>query len=88
MKKYLGIIKIYDDYMSGTNVKLITKTYDEIDTLNIWFNMYPESEHILLENTNELDTMFEIFKDMTPITKEEQEELKKARILYKKLMKD
>lgn len=88
MKKYLGIIKIYDDYMSGTNVKLITKTYDEIDTLNIWFNMYPESEHILLENTNELDAMFEIFKDMTPITKEEQEELKKARILYKKLMKD
>ena len=42
----------------------------------------------LLENTNELDAMFEIFKDMTPITKEEQEELKKARILYKKLMKD
>ena len=88
MKKYLGIIKIYEDYMSGTNVKLLTKTYDDIETMNIWFSMYPSREYVLLENTPELDSMFEIFKDMTPITEEEKTEMEDANQLYLKLMKD
>lgn len=88
MKKYLGIIKIYNDYMSGTNVTLLTKTYDDIETMNIWFSMYPNREYVLLENTLELDSMFEIFKDMTPITEEEKTEMEDANQLYLKLMKD
>lgn len=88
MKKYLGIIKIYNDYMSGTNVTLLTKTYDDIETMNLWFNMYPNREYVLLENTPELDSMFEIFKDMTPITEEEKTEMEDSNQLYLKLMKD
>ena len=88
MKKYLGIIKIYNDYMSGTNVTLLTKTYDDIETMNIWFSMYPNREYVLLENTPELDSMFEIFKDMTPITEEEKTEMEDANQLYLKLMND
>lgn len=88
MKKYLGIIKIYEDHMSGTNIKILTKTYDDINLLNLWIKIYPNSEHIILKNTEELNSMFEIFKDMTPITDEEKSEMKEAQILYKKLMKD
>ena len=88
MKKYLGIIKIYEDYMSGTNIRLLTKTYDDTETMNIWFKMYPNREYVLLENTPELDSMFEIFKDMTPITDEEQKEMEDANQLYLKLMKE
>ena len=88
MKKYLGIIKIYNDYMSGTNITLLTKTYDDIETMNLWFNMYPNRENVLLEITPELDSMFEIFKDMTPITEEEKTEMEDANQLYLKLMKD
>lgn len=88
MKKYLGIIKIYEDYMSGTNVKLLTKTYDDIETMNIWFSMYPSREYVLLENTPELDSMFEIFRDMTPITEDEKEEMEVTNQLYLKLMKE
>lgn len=87
-KKYIGIIKIYTDYISGTQIKLLSKTYDEPNLLNIWFNMYPNSEHLLLENTQELDEMFEIFKDMTPITEEEQKSMEIAKVLYENLMND
>ncbi len=88
MKKYLGIIKIYENYMSGTNITLLTKTYDDKETMNIWFNMYPNREYVLLENTPELDSMFEIFNDMTPITEEEKHEMEDANQLYLKLLKD
>lgn len=88
MKKYLGIIKIYEDYMSGTNIRLLTKTYDDIETINLWFSMYPNKEYIVLENTKELDSMFECFRDMTPITEEEKQEMEVADQLYLKLMKE
>ena len=88
MKKYLGIVKIYEEHMSKTNIKILSKTYNDVNLLNLWFNIYPNSEHIILENTEELNSMFKIFKDMTPITNEEKEEMTKAKVLYKKLMKD
>ena len=87
-KKYLGIIKIYKDYMSGTQIKMLSKTYDDPNLLNIWFNMYPNSEHLLIENTQELNEMFEPFKDMTPITEEEQKSMENAKLLYEELMND
>ena len=42
----------------------------------------------MLQNTNELDSMFEIFKDMTPITKEEKQDMKRVKVLHKKLMSE
>ena len=88
MKKYLGIIKIYEEHMSGVNTLLLTKTYDDKETMDEWFKLYPNREYVLLENTPELDSMFEIFKDMTPITEEEKHEMGDANQLYLKLMKE
>lgn len=86
MKKYLGIVKIYDEYMSGLNIIIKSRTYDDESLINEWFNLYPNSEHVMLNNTKELDSMFEIFRDMTPITEEEKESMGKAKTLYKDLM--
>lgn len=33
MDKYLGIVKLYDDGMSGTCVRLLSKTYDDLHSL-------------------------------------------------------
>lgn len=88
MKKYLGLIKIYEEHMAGTGVKLLSKTYDDVNLINLWFNMYPNQEHIILENNEKLDSMFETFEDMTPVTEEEKESMNQANKLYKKIMDD
>ena len=88
MNKYLGIVKIYDESMSGLHITILSRTYNDLDLLNEWINLYPNSEHIILDNTLELDSMFEIFRDKTPITKEEKESMSKAKVLLKKIMKD
>lgn len=33
MDKYLGIVKLYDDGMSGTSVKLLSKIYNDLHSL-------------------------------------------------------
>ena len=88
MKKYLGIVKIYNESMSGVNIIIKSKTYDDEVLINKWFNLYPNSEHIMLQNTEELDSMFEIFKDMTPITEDEKQSMEKVKVLYKRLMSE
>ncbi len=88
MKKFLGIVKLYNESMNGTNIKILSKTYDEIELINKWFDLYPDSEHVILNNTQELNSMFEIFKDMTPITQEEKDSIKSAKKLLYELMKD
>ena len=88
MKKLLGIVKLYDESMNGINIKILSRTYDEIELINKWFDLYPGSEHVLLNNTQELNSMFEIFKDMTPITQEEKDSIKNAKKLLYKLMQD
>lgn len=88
MKKFLGIVKLYNESMNGTNIKILSKTYDEIELINKWFDLYPGSEHIILNNTQELNSMFEIFKDMTPVTQEEKDSIKSAKKLLYELMKD
>ena len=30
MKKFLGIVKLYNESMNGTNIKILSKKYDEI----------------------------------------------------------
>lgn len=44
--------------------------------------------NVILNNTQELNSMFEIFKDMTPITQEEKDSIKSAKKLLYELMKD
>ena len=72
MKKYLGIVKTLDRYMSGAHIMLLTKTYDDIEIMNEWFSLYPDCEHVVLDNTEELNSMFEIFMDYTPVSQEEK----------------
>ena len=88
MKKYLGIVKIYDECMSGANIIIKSRTYDDETLINEWFNLYPNSEHVMLQNTQELDSMFEIFRDMTPITDEEKQLMEQAKVLYRRLMSE
>ncbi len=88
MKKYLGIVKIYDEHMGGVNIIIKSKTYDDETLINEWFNLYPNSEHVMLQNTQELDSMFEIFRDMTPITEDEKQSMEKVKVLYKRLMSE
>ena len=88
MKKYLGIVKIYDEYMNGINIIIKSRTYDDETLINEWFNLYPNSEHVMLQNTQELDLMFEIFRDMTPITDEEKQSMEQAKVLYRRLMSE
>ena len=85
MKKFLGIVKLYDESMSGINIKILSRTYDEVELINKWFDLYPDAEHVLLNNTQELNSMFEIFKDMTPITQEEKDSIKNAKKLLKSM---
>lgn len=88
MKKYLGIVKIYDEYMNGINIIIKSRTYDDETLINEWFNLYPNSEHVMLQNTQELDSMFEIFRDMNPITDEEKQSMEQAKVLYRRLMSE
>lgn len=88
MKRYLGIVKIYDEYMGGVNIIIKSRTYDDETLINEWFNLYPNSEHVILQNTQELDSMFEIFRDMTSITEEEKQSMEKTRVLYKRLISE
>ena len=87
MKKYLGLIKIYEDQMAGVNVRLLMKEYDDLEPFYLWFDMYPKSEHILFDNNEQLSSMFSIFRDMTPVTKEEQDEASRIEAEYSQLMK-
>ena len=72
--------------MSGINIIIKSRTYDDKALINEWFNLYPDSEHIMLDNTKDLDSMFEIFRDMTPVTEEEKKSMERAKVLYKRLM--
>ena len=89
IKKYIGIVKNYHGCMSGCRIELLSKFYDDHATFQQWFNLYPESEHIILENTEELYNMFFIFEDRRhPITEEEKQNIEGGKKLYKKLMGD
>lgn len=88
MKKFLGIVKLYDESMNGISIKILSRTYDEVELINKWFDLYPDAEHVILNNTQELNSMFEIFNDMTPITQEEKDSIKSAKKLLYKLMQD
>lgn len=88
MKKYIGIVKKYCEYMGGLNIRFLSKTYDDKELINEWFNLYPNCEHVMLFNTEELDYMFKPFRDMTPITQEEKQAMERAKALYKGLMSE
>lgn len=54
-------------------------------SLKKWLSLYSNPEYVVLNNTQKLDSMFETFRDMTPITEEEKLQMEKTRILLRKL---
>ena len=72
----MGLVKIEVENFGGLDLKILSRTYDEKELLNDWFKLYPKSQHVILENNEQLDEMFEIFRDVTPVTDEEKEEEK------------
>ncbi len=87
MKKYIGVVKVIHEYMGGCSIDIKSRYYDDKALIEKWFDLYPDSEKILLENNPELNKFFEIFEDFTPITQEEFEEMEKARQILDEMKK-
>ena len=91
MAKYIGIVQINEESMSGLNITFKYRTFHDKEKRLIrkWFSLYPvgnngrtETKHVLLPYTKDLADMFSIYRDYTPLTKEEeiQEERIKKRV--------
>ena len=81
MKKYLGMVKVEMECMTGTRVDLRVKFSDDIEQ---WMKLYPNCDKLIFENTPELDRFFWLFQDFwTAVTQEEREVGEKA---YRELM--
>lgn len=88
MEKYLGIVKVIENHFGRSSIKLLVKTYDDMNDMNKWFSLYPKCEHIVFNNSLELEHMFEDFRDYTPVS---DLEIKEDRIVskeYTKILKD
>ena len=85
MEKYLGITKIMSESMIGINIKILTRFSDDKAYLERWFELYPDSEKIILKNNRELKIFFEDFEDFFPVTEREREE---THIAYEEFKKD
>lgn len=84
MKKYLGMVKVETEYMSGLKVELRVKFSDDKVYIEQWMKLYPNCDKLIFENTPELDRFFWLFQDFwTAVTQEERENGKKA---YRELM--
>lgn len=67
--KYLVIIRFYSDF---GNVFLMSKVDDSVDRINEWFSMYPDAECIMVDNNEELNSLFEMFNN-SPLAKYDPE---------------
>ena len=84
MKKYLGMVKVETEYMSGIKVDLRVKFSDDKAYIEQWMKLYPNCDKLIFDNTPELDRFFWLFQDFwTAVTKEEREAGEKA---YRELM--
>ena len=84
MKKYLGMVKVETEYMSGMRVELLVKFSDDKAYIEQWMKLYPNCDKLIFDNTPELDRFFWLFHDFgTAVTQEEREAGEKA---YRELM--
>lgn len=88
MKNYIGIVKIVKEYFSGVNLKIVVRFADEMDEINEWLYLYPNMEHIVMDNTEYLNKFFEDFEDPTPVTKEEKEIAEQAMKKFEDFMRE
>ena len=85
MKKYIGVVKIINEGMYGVSYVYKAKFSDDLDYLYLWFEMYKNSEHIILENDIEKENFYKSLEDLTAVTETEEEQNMK---IYKKFMKN
>ena len=71
MNKYIGVIKLEWDSTIGKTTIYLSKTYDDQESFYKWFTLYPNSEHVIMENNEQLEQKYGIYKDETPVTDEE-----------------
>ncbi len=84
MKKYLGMVKVETEYMSGIKFDLRVKFSDDKAYIEQWMKLYPNCDKLIFDNTPELDRFFWLFQDFwTAVTQEEREADEKA---YRELM--
>lgn len=84
MKKYVGILKIEIHVQGGILQRVLTRFANEKTYLEKWQKLYPESELLILQNTEEFENFFESLEDVKPVTQEEYEEARKAYIEFMK----
>lgn len=92
-KKYIGLIKREEQYAGGVDIKFLMKTYDDIKNIYEWFDLYQNTElvtysKVVMNNIKELEDMFAIYRDISPVTIAEKVEYKEALEELKKLMED
>ncbi len=85
MKKYLGIVRKATESMVGLDIRILTKFSDRKQDLQQWIKLYPGSESIIMDNTEQLEHFFECFEDFTPMTADEKQNAQK---LYQELMQE
>ena len=88
MKKYVGVVQVVHEFMAGCRIDIKSRYYDDKALIDKWFELYPDSEKILLENNPSINEFFEIFEDFTPITEEEKKEMEKVEKIHREMMKE
>ena len=84
IKKYLGIVKVETESMSGIRVDLRVKFSDDKSCIERWMELYPNCDKLIFDNTPELDRFFGCFLlQYNGFTQEEREAGEKA---YRELM--
>ena len=84
MEKYLGIVKVVSESMIGVDIKILTKFSDDKSYIEKWFELYPDSEKIILQNNYELKSFFGDLEDFSPVTESERKEARRAYEQFKK----
>jgi hypothetical protein len=91
MERYIGIVQINKKIETGITIDFKYRDFysDEKRIMRKWFSLYPkcktqdlEVKHVILPYTKDLEEMFGIYRDFTPLTKEEKE--KEVRIAKRK----
>lgn len=77
MRKYLGIVRVERESMVGLDIRIYTKFSGHKSYIEKWFALYPDCKKVLLENTPELEAVFEHLDDFRFVTKAEERRARK-----------
>ena len=67
MEKYIGLIKITNESMMGIDIKLLSRFASSKSYLEKWFRMYPDLEHVIIDNSEENESFFIDYEDISTV---------------------